>query len=582
MVFALLSMPLVHPESIANVDILHYELDITLVPQQREMYVSAKISLYNPGLNKIDFSLNDEMYVDEVRLDGKIVPYDHVGNTLSISLGGQGLHIITLSYRNSRAVILFGDIKVGRVGGPKETTFMVYRAAWYPIVFGDRATADIRITVPDGYIPITVGGIVGTTKVKSGKLFHWKTDIAVPGISFVVGDFVKKTAIVYITEEPKAVLNYGVPHGWHNSSIQIVEISCYFIPRHEALADSCISSSEKILKYYTPRFGGYPTSRLRVVEMPGDFFGGHGAMGLIMIHPSAFRGGSEELLAHEIAHNWWGALVSVKKGYNLQALGSLRLRMGMESWSNDLWLHEGMAAYSSILFLENSKGKNAARSSLRQMRSEYLKTGGEFSISSIKEDYSNGIYHATVYGKGALVIHMLRYVMGDEQFFRLLESYADKYAGTSVESEDFEVLAEEVYGADLSWFFDEWIRGSVLPDYTVRDAIVRWGNHRYYTTVVISQLGEPIKMPVDVTLATSGEKLKKRVMVEGEKAEVTFDSRYEPLYIELDEEGWLLEIDRRNNLYILTYPISPQGAVLIWREIWNTGILGALKNRFLP
>jgi len=582
--FLLFSMPMVHAGSDEKIDIIHYELDVSVSPNERSLEVLAQIELDNHGADEVDFSLNDGMLVREVKVDGEEVSFERSGNSLLIPLEKRSEHAITVAYTNTKKELLFGDLSVGRIGGPGETTYMIYRAAWYPLILGDRATAETRITVPDGIIPVTVGEPAGTVDVEGGKVYSWKTDTTVPGVSFAAGAFEKKTAISYITEDNNAIATEGATSRVHHSDggIQFVEINCYLTHRDRALADNCLSSSDRVLRYYALQFGGYPYQSFSLVEMPEEFFGGHGAMGLIMIHPSSLRGGSEELLAHEIAHNWWGALVSVKKGYNLQALGAPTFSMGEGSWSNDLWLHEGMATYSSIVYLENVRGEGKMQSSLHQKRSEYLKLGGRFSISSAEEDYTTGIYHATVYSKGALVLHMLRNVMGDGPFFSLLESYANRYAGTSVESKDFEVLAEEVHGSDLSWFFDEWIRSDGLPDYAVDDVTVGVANQQYTTTVTISQLSNTMKMPVDITLFTAGGKQKKRVTVNGEGAKVVFESWQKPQYVELDEEGWILEGNRGNNLHVLDYPFSPRGVVLLWRKLWSIGILYDLKQFLIP
>lgn len=577
----LVLVPSGYSESIGGVDILNYELDIVVSPHEREMLVTAKFDLDDLGVGRVDFSLNEAMLVEDVVVDGEQTSYDHHGNILSIPLKFPGGHDVTVKYRSSEEELLFGDLMVGYLGGPDETTFMVYRAAWYPIVLGDRATATVRITVPNGYTPITVGERIGVEEADAWRVYSWKTDKTVPGVSFVVGEFAERSAVAYLTDGEELRTWKHSSSGKAKGGIQFVEISCYLSPRDEFLAESCISRAEKILRYFASKFGGYPYQRFSLVEMSENFFGGHGAMGLVMIHPSALRGGSEELLAHEIAHNWWGASISVKKGYNLRTLGSPNIRMG-EALPNDLWLHEGMATYSSILYLENARGKTSMGNSLRQKLSEYFKTGGRSSISSASEDYTKDEYHATVYSKGALVLHMLRYVMGDESFFKLMESYATKYAGVSVESRDFENLAGEVYGGDLRWFFDEWIRGNGLPDYAVGGVKVEEKNGGFVTTVIVAQRGDAVVMPLEVTLATENQVVAKRVMVDGAELEVKFESWDKPVYVELDNEGWLIEESRANNLYVLDYSIGLHGAKLIWRRLARAEILGALKLLLIP
>ncbi|MEE9609896.1 MAG: M1 family aminopeptidase, partial [Desulfatiglandales bacterium] len=489
--FVLVFMPTVHSESIFGVDISHYEIDVEVSPQERLMSVSAKIELSNPGLDQIELSLSDVMHVEEVKVDSEESNFDHEGNILSIPLNAKGNQTISVRYKNSEPEIYFGDLTVGRVGSPSDTTYMVYRAAWYPMILGDRAQVLVRLNVPEEYTSITVGEHIDASIANGRKIDTWKTDDTIPGVSFAIGNFVEKTAMAYITEENKEIVTGPTSLGFrhNNEGIQFVEISCYLMPKDKALADSCISKSERILKFYAQQFGGYPYQKFSIVEMPEDFFGGHGARGLIMIHPSALMGGYEELFAHEVAHNWWGALISVKHGYNLQSL-SFNTPKREEGWqTNDLWLHEGMATYSSLIFLENTRGKEPLENSLKQKRSEYIKSGAGSSISQAEEDYTTGVYHATVYSKGAFVLHMLRYVMGDNPFFELMESYVNEFSGKSVESKDFEGLAEEVHGSDLSWFFNGWIRGKGLPDYAIGDFSSDQKGKNYITRVTISQMG---------------------------------------------------------------------------------------------
>ncbi|MEE8167335.1 MAG: M1 family aminopeptidase [Candidatus Hydrothermarchaeales archaeon] len=563
----LLTLPLVYAGG--GVDILHYDLQVKLVPAGQSMGAVASLLIEVDAITDVELILNKEMSVDEITVGGKYVSFKHEGNILVFPMHQTGEVEVEVKYTNSKPLIRFGGLVVGYIGEPGEVSYMIYRAAWYPILFGDRATASVSIAVPNAYKAITVGELVEVTDKGEFTEFLWRIEDTVQGVSFAAGEYEERSSVVFISDTARS---YDGPHAWvaERGGIRLIEVSCYLNPRETYLAENCVSGVERVLDFYSPRFGGYPYARFTVIEMPEFFFGGHGAMGLIMLHPSVLRDGSEELLAHEIAHTWWGAMVSVNKGYNLQPL---RIPLqGVEAGdANDLWLHEGLATYSSLLYLEQEHGRDTMIRSLKEKRQEYLKVGAGTTISTVEEDYTTGLYHATIYGKGAFVLHMLRSAMGDDAFYQVIETYLQEYKGKSASIEDFEGIVNGVQGEDMTWFFDEWIRGTTLPDYALEEVLVGKSSsgYEYITKIKISQEGDLSKMPVDITLYTEDGSRTKRILVDGHKEEVSFVTQAKPLYAELDKDYWILESKRSNNLYVINYPLSVRGIGMALRVVWN-------------
>jgi aminopeptidase N len=206
------------------------------------------------------------------------------------------------------------------------------------------------------------------------------------------------------------------------------------------------------------------------------------------------------------------------------------------------------------------------------VKTEYLgkiKTYPDEPIISAEEEYGRtGVYHAVVYSKGALVLHMLRYVVGDETFLEIMNTYSQRYGGKSATVKEFQAVCEEVSGRNLNWFFDEWIRDTTLPDYAIEDVRVTKSSN-YEVNFKISQIGDAAKMPVDVTLHTAESDITKRVWVDKDTKQVSFTANSKPVYIEVDKDHWVLESDRSNNIYAISYSPNLLGVKLLFAKLSN-------------
>ncbi|NOZ77059.1 MAG: M1 family metallopeptidase, partial [Euryarchaeota archaeon] len=438
--------------------------------------------------------------------------------------------------------------------GP-EVSYLIYEYLWYPMTWGDRATATVSIKVPEGLTAVSVGELVQEVTEGGQTTFTWSTSQPSRGISLAVAHYVQKSILIY----PYQLTGSSYGPGGHGA---FIPITCYLFPQDASKADSLLENTAEILERFSQKFDGYPYDEFRVVEMPSFFFGGHGDQGFVMVNSVAINLDSEEFLGHEIAHNWWGSLVFAEGRPGLKSIGSYKLAGPKESnldymptsESHNLWLHEGFATYSGILYLEERYGREAMRDSLDAKRDEYLAMRtkyGDRPIAQMEEEYSKGLYHAIVYSKGAYVLHMLRYVVGENAFFDIMNTYQERYREKSATIDDFQQVSEEVAGTDLDWFFDQWIRQVRLPDFTVGGVEVTDTPTGYRVEVEILQTGDVVTTPMDVTLHTTGGKLSKRVWLLNDRKTVTFTTTAEPLYVGLDEGGWLLESDTGNNGYSL-------------------------------
>ncbi len=236
--------------------------------------------------------------------------------------------------------------------------------------------------------------------------------------------------------------------------------------------------SVDMLGTFSDLFGLYPfvDEKYAIYNFP---FGGG------MEHQTATgQGGnnafSENLTAHEAAHQWWGDMVTCA------------------TWS-DIWLNEGFATYSAALWFEYQSGASnptALRDYMSQARPDEFDEAIYIQNPVDVGRIFSGNYS---YRKGAWVVHMLRGVVGTEIFFEILDAYRDRFEYSAATTEDLRQVAEEVWGGDLEWFFDEWVYGGGAPAYAsaTREHVI--GGQRYLEISLEQTQTEGVfSMPVEI------------------------------------------------------------------------------------
>jgi hypothetical protein len=372
------------------------------------------------------------------------------------------------------------------------------RSRWYPQgQFSDYATGTLLLRVPQEYstvasgaldegypkmLPVDAHGIAWKqyrfSATQPARYFGWATSRFVHVSQSVV-------SITPPAEGPASQLE-GVSYSTLDLS---VESSGMLQRRARDLAEQ----TREVLQFYGSLIGDLPfqTFTLAVVERTTP--GGHSPPYFAALSqpppatpviwrtdPAYFDGFPEFFLAHETAHQWWG-----------QAVG----------WKNyhEQWLSEGMSQYFAALFAEHRKRQNVFDHIVSQMTRWTLDRSDQgpvylgYRLGHIKND--SRIFRALVYNKGALSLHMLRRLLGDQVFFRGLRRFYTTWRFKKAGTEDLRVAFEAEAGRPLARFFERWIYGSTLPrmkfSYTTeRDAI----------TARFEQMGELFDVPVTVTV----------------------------------------------------------------------------------
>jgi aminopeptidase N len=300
----------------------------------------------------------------------------------------------------------------------------------------------------------------------------------------------------------------------------------YSLPESSEKAMEIVSQTKKFLSFYEKYAGPYPyrTEKLGIAETP------HLGMehSTIIAYGNKFRNGPngfDTLMLHELGHEWWGNLVTAS------------------DW-RDMWIHEGFQSYFDALYVEDTVGRDAY---LKAMAGKMKATNNLQAVAPRESRFTYQIYFQApdylksdgdIYGKGASNLHTLRYLIGDDAFFRSvrrmaypkkeMESITDGKQSRLVTTDDFKQIAEDESGMDLDWFFEVYFRQPKLPELFVSkyaDKIeLRWETPNNL----------PFSMPVDVEI----NGVRKRIMLKNGNA--SFSIKPSDV-VEVDKEGWVLK-----------------------------------------
>jgi len=321
-----------------------------------------------------------------------------------------------------------------------------------------------------------------------------------------------------------AITNYRtftIPYQY--SPTRSMPLVFYVFPEDLEKAQTDFSVLPDIMKTYAAVFGPYPFMREKygVAEFSVNSFREHqtlpsyGAPRITGNHKNDF------ILAHELAHQWFGNSISLK------------------SWS-DVWLNEGFATFAYALWVEHGKGRAAYLEAVKKM--DRANFSGSIFIADPKD--TDKLFSATTFYKGAWVLHMLRHVMGDKEFFRALRNYVKVFSYKNASTDDFKKACERQYGRSLDWFFKEWIYGSGRPEYKYNWRTVSRDGNKYSLELKVDQEQKDsgvFVMPLDVVVTTSS----------GERKFVVWDTLKSQMFeffleqkiaqVKLDRDGWVLK-----------------------------------------
>jgi aminopeptidase N len=403
-------------------------------------------------------------------------------------------------------------LKLAYVGD--DTSYLLYAGRWFPVVnYGiDRFTSTINVTVPAHFTVIGSGKESVSTeaapKVKAAatagptKTYTFVSDRpSFPG-TIIAGQFTETK------------LNEGG-----------VDLTVYFKPVHQALASEYATTAVKEFTYFTTLYAPFTAPVMRVVEIPDDTVPSAWAPQIAAI---ASRAISEKinyrLLANTIAHQWWGVSVSPAS---------------RDSW----WLADGFARYSEARYVESAAGEAAMEEVVKDMSVGALAYDAVPLSSAGKLDMFSPEFQALTTDKGAMILHMLRWVEGEAKFDQIMRTFATQFAGKSATLDDFQEIAEKAYGDKLTWFFSQWLDSTGAPEFKTKYDVYRLGEAGKGFRVVgeVSQDLDLFRMPVEVKIDTDGKTEERRIEVVGTNSPFTVETFGKPRRIVIDPDNHVLK-----------------------------------------
>jgi aminopeptidase N len=426
-----------------NIDVNYYHLDIKINPTTRQLTGAVQVDFLPivANLNLINLDLNDAYQVDSIVQNSKKLTFTHQSSQLAISFPTS----IALDERPT-------SIKIYYHGRPPTSTsnFSIeftthgnnvpviwtlsepYDAPrWWPCVDNpaDKAdSCDVWITLPSFYTAVSQGVLTELKRNEDGtNTAKWKHRYPISQylISIAASNYVlQKQEWEYAENSKMDVLNYLYPEVAGDIRLQPL-----------------LQSTLDMLSVFSESYGEYPFIKEKYGHAMFGFGGG-------MEHQtvSSMGGFSTGLIAHELAHQWFGDKVTCK------------------TW-RDIWVNEGFAEFSALYYYEKAFGKTEYNASVAAHILGAKKTTGTVAIENTSS--VDAIFdYAKTYQKGSIILHMLRGVLGDEMFFRCLKEYqTTEFAYDAATIEDFKSVTERVSSLKLDYFFDQWLFGTGYPSY---------------------------------------------------------------------------------------------------------------------
>ena len=488
-------------------------IDAEINPQTHELKGKARVQFQAlQDSTAALFELNENLFPTKVAAeDGRPLSAQRLGDnlTLQVSLGravpkGQsGVVLIEYAGRlESADHSPVEGIQLAYIGEP--ASYLLYPGRWFPMTgySVDRYTAELHLTVPSGFTVVSGGSAQAPARSGDKSVFSFKFDRPqFPG------------SIAVIATQSEAVSAEGL------------NMKMYFSAAHQAMAKPYGEAAARIVNFYSDKFGPPPVANLSFVEMDDRSLGGYSGPDVIFLASRAI--GTQvnlPLLSQEIAQQWWRGLVS-------------------PSTNADLWLDHGMATYSAALFLEHERGESALLDRVRQMSIDALTndTIPVWAAASRFTDFSPQ-FHSIVYSKAAVVLHMLRWVLGDDPFFKTLKTYANNFAFKPATTEDFQKLAEDAGAQKLGPFFIQWMESTGASDFKAEYVVYRVKDD-YRVAGKMHQDMDTFSMPVEIRVETDAEPVVERVQVVGRDSEFSINSAGRPKKLVVDPNDRVLKLN---------------------------------------
>ena len=520
----------------ATIDVTYYSLDLRLTHTPNYLHGAATITLKSTvaALTGFFLDIKPQLTVDSVMSAGQRLTFVQATDRVSITppqplSAGQALTFTVHYQGNPASQSGFGSFAFS-AHGPANTPVIwslsePYGASdWFPCKDTPADKADssaVSITAPAQFVSVSNGTLISTTdNPDRTRTYRWRN-------SYPIAQYLISLAMTNYER-------YDTPFTYGG---QTMPVTHYIYPETLPGIRPNLDRTTDMMRVFSDRFGPYPFLREKYGHAQ---FGWGGGMEHQTI--SSMGAWSTGIIAHELAHQWFGDKITCR------------------DWQN-IWLNEGFASYAEAVYAEAANGPAAYTTTINGFLSRALRARGSLYVQNISD--VNTIFDSDrSYSKGATVLHMLRGVVGDSTFFRILRAYTASPSvayGTAV-TEDFQGVAQQVSGQNLTNFFRQWIYGEGYPTYRVS---VVGSTSATTATVRLEQrntvASEPASFTMPVQLRVQSAAGDTTVTVFNDRADqtVTLPTRGPVTGIVVDPDNWILKAVEPTAFVITALPEPP-------------------------
>lgn len=493
-------------------DFKRYDLDLEIVPDDALLTGSVHMlaEVVAPA-ETLCLNMNSTwLYPDSVK--GPVIAYSHANDQLKLLLDRQfqhGEHVdVTVYYHGSPQYTSWNLPFFFQYDGHWLITTLSQPYAarnWWPCKDQPDDKADsvsISVTVPESLV-VASNGRLESVEYLSGNRARYNWLETYPIVTYLVSLAIAQYELVvewYVSAEGDSVPvhHYVVEADWADEFAAV-------IPAMGIFADL---------------FGPYPFEREKYGHALFPWDGGMEHQTCTSIGWFPDYSGWNDILVHELAHMWWGDMVTC------------------ETWHH-IWLNEGFAVYSEALWHEAIGGEEAYHDKISDER--YLGPGTIY----VEDPLNDNIFdYGLTYQKAGYVLHMLRHVVGEQFFFGGLMNYRQTHEYSTAVTDDFRDCIEDLGWGDLDWFFDQWIYSPYYPQYEYGWVCEEGAGADWLTTLVIRQIQTNTGlfiMPVDVALELADGTFETWVVwAESLEDSLALVTERQVIGVEIDPEDWIL------------------------------------------
>jgi aminopeptidase N len=457
-------------------DLQHLKLELAFDLGQRQILGAATLRLSPLAGDLHELSLDSAaLSIDSVTVGGHTAPFHLAAEKLLIALerqapAGSNLEVVVKYHAQPKRGLFFIFPDEFHPNRPRQIwangdTAGGNNRYWFPGYDfpNDKATTEMLVTVPTGWEAVSNGRLVAATPNPSAgtTTFHWSQEKPMASylVSLVAGEFEKSE------EKWRVPVEYYVPRG-----------------KSEDIART-FGRTTKMLEFFSENIAPYPWAKYAQAAV--DTFGGGmentsattlGASAILDARDFDDRRlGTDGLIAHEMAHQWFGDLVTCA------------------DWRHT-WLNEGFATYFAALWQEHTEGRDFFE--WRQRAQERAIVGNPLKVAVVAQNGEDErSAYAFIYNKGGWVLHMVRGQLGDARFWKATQHYTRKFSFQTATTSDFVEAITEATGQDLEWLFDQYVYKPGHPDFDIA-----WDYDASSSLLHLSvkQKGTPFRVPVEI------------------------------------------------------------------------------------